>query len=77
MTVNIYFQLTLYEGHGLAMALLQAVGLFLCFLTLGLAMKEHPYLRYACLCQRGKKREATYIQRTKTKTYLNSASEEH
>ena len=59
MTVNIYFQLTLYEGHGLAMALLQAVGLVLCFLTLGLAMKEHSYLRYACLCQRGKKREAT------------------
>lgn len=65
MTVNIYFQLTLYEGHGLAMALLQAVGLVLCFFTLGLAMKEHSYLRYACLCQRGKKREATYIQRTK------------
>lgn len=54
MTVNTYFQLTMHDTHGLAMAPLQAMGLFLCFLTLG--TKEHPYLRYACVQGRGERR---------------------
>ena len=57
MTENIYFQLTLHYGHELAMDLLQVVGLFLCFLTLGPTMKKQSYPRHTCVHGREERRE--------------------